>query len=346
MIRVAVLFLVVVTQAAAQSTIRFGVLGLFHPRELELSPAGSQALRVEGLPRPLLLNGEAGKRRLLLRTSNDRVVLSGASSVQLRITGRDGSPVRFQLQVPGKLRRIYDGSLTVTASRGELVAVVAMDLDTAVATIVASEMPVDAPSEALKAQAVVTRSFLNAGSRHASFDFCDTTHCQYLRSPDEVTPRVLASVEATRGLVLTSRRQVVPALYASRCGGQTHTLRDVGMDAGDAYPYYSVPCAWCRMHPISWQTNVPSGVQTPDPGNESSRIAHARQWGWSALPGSAFTVQRSASRSLISGYNIGHGLGLCQFGAIGMALNGTDFRSILAHYYPNTELTQMPPPAN
>jgi SpoIID/LytB domain protein len=88
------------------------------------------------------------------------------------------------------LRRVYAGQLTVTARRGELVPIVAMDTETAVAIIVASEMPKDAPVEALKAQAVVTKSFLRGGLRHGNFDLCDTTHCQYLRSPDDVTPRV------------------------------------------------------------------------------------------------------------------------------------------------------------
>src|SRR5258708_21882334 len=139
--RAAVLFVLLVSHVAAQSTVRFGVLGLFHPGELELSPVGTVALRVEGLPWPLVLNGETRKRRLILRASGDRILVSDAPAVQVRITGRDGSPVRFKLIVPGKLRRIYVGNLMVTASRGELIAVVSMDIETAVATVVASEMP-------------------------------------------------------------------------------------------------------------------------------------------------------------------------------------------------------------
>jgi hypothetical protein len=50
------------SEAAAQSTVRFGVLGLFHPGELELSPAGAAALRVEGLTRPLVSDPKSGSR--------------------------------------------------------------------------------------------------------------------------------------------------------------------------------------------------------------------------------------------------------------------------------------------
>ena len=61
---------------------------------------------------------------------------------------------------------------------------VTMDLETAVASVVAAESPPGAGLESLKAQAVVARSFLVAAhGRHARSDFCDTTHCQFLREP-------------------------------------------------------------------------------------------------------------------------------------------------------------------
>ena len=38
---------------------------------------------------------------------------------------------------------------------------------------------------------------------------------------------------------------------------------------------------------------------------------------------------------------MGHGVGMCQFGAIDMANSGSDFRQILAYYYPNTTLIKL-----
>ena len=72
-----------------------------------------------------------------------------------------------------------------------------MDRETAVASILASEMDESAPIEALKAQAVATRSFLAAGRRHMDFDFCDTTHCQFLKSPPPLASRVSSAVLAS-----------------------------------------------------------------------------------------------------------------------------------------------------
>lgn len=356
-LRFRILLLLLAVQASAQSTVHFGVLGLFHPRELELSAAGSEPLRIAGLSEPVVLNREPGQRGLLFRASGDRILVSGIGAARLDITSRNGSPVRFQLTVPGKLQRVYQGSLHVSASHGTLVAIVSMDREIAVATIVASEMPTDAPLEALKAQAVVTRSFIAAGPRHAAFDFCDTTHCQYLRSPDEVTPKVRTAVEDTHGLVLTWRSQVIAALYSSRCGDRTRSLQEAGINSGNSYPYYAVPCAWCHNHPLREKAQPLTATPVPGPGSRPSRIAQNRQWGWSALPGndspavdqnqSGLPIEpRNAGHDSAGHPLAGHGFGLCQFGAIGMAAAGADYPSILAHYYPNTELAQLPPHAD
>lgn len=329
--------------AGGQSVIRFGVLGLFHPRELGLSFVDGNAIRIDGLPQRVVLTGEAAHRHLRIHAVGNSMVVSGVRVSKLSGSARDGSPISFELAVPGKLRRTYLGTLTITASSGELIPVVSMDRELAVAMVVASEMPHDAPIEALKAQAVVTRSFLSAGARHATFEFCDTTRCQYLRSPDEITPRIRSAAEATRGLVLAWHDAVIPTLYSSRCCGHTRTLREAGMEPGNGYPYYAVECRWCRRNPAHWRTQLPANAALPGDRSESSRINFARQWGWSALPGDRFVAQRNAGGTRIEGSSIGHGLGLCQFGAIGMAAEGADFRSILAHYYPNTTLMEMSP---
>jgi stage II sporulation protein D len=217
-----------------------------------------------------------------------------------------------------------------------------MDGETAVASIVAAEMVESAPMEALKAQAVATRSFLAAGKRHLDFDFCDTTHCQFLKSPPQPMSRVARAVEATRGLVIAYGGKPLAAMYSSRCGGQTHSLRDVGADPGDGYPYFSVPCAWCRRHPFIWQSSVGKGGHAPETGSERQRIVEARQWGWSAVPGSDFIATEDGAGWRLEGHSVGHGVGMCQHGATGLAAAGAGFREILAHYYPNTSLIAQP----
>lgn len=342
-LRSAVLYLsaaLALASSQAQTSVSFGVLGLFHPHELQLQPVEGQPLSVEIGTQTLVLNGEAHHRNLRLRAAGNRVLIAGIATSRVHVSSRDGSAGRFQLAIPGRFHRIYKGVLVLTADRGELIASVTMEREEAVAAIVSSEMPGTAPLEAMKAQAVATRSFLAAGRRHRDFDFCDTTHCQFLRTPDDADNRVREATEATRNLVLIWNEHPIAALYSSRCGGKTSTMREAGMDPGATYPYYSVTCTWCREHPVQWRKPLESTGKELEAANESSRIEYARQWGWGALPGGRFTITRR-DREWIEGQSIGHGIGLCQRGAIGMAQDGMDFRAILAHYYPNTELHSL-----
>jgi stage II sporulation protein D len=327
--------------AQAQHEVTIGVLDLFHPRELVLRPAGPQALSVQYGSQIDLLNGEPSHRSLVIRAVGNNVEVSGLLIPRLQGCARGGAAGLFELAIPGKIHRQYVGRLIVTAEGGKLVPVVAMKIEEAVLSVVASEMPRSAPIEALKAQAVVARSFLSAGGRHRNFDFCDTTHCQFLRSPEDADQRIREAVEGTRGLVLTWNQRRIAAMYASRCGGQTRTLREIGMEPGDGYPYYSVACPWCRKHPIHWRKKVAGEDPHILPENESARIRYARQWGWSSLPGSQFTLARENDGAWAEGQSIGHGIGLCQQGAIGMASAGMDFQSILMHYYPNSALERL-----
>jgi stage II sporulation protein D len=331
---------------ARQQEIRFGVLGLFHPRELVLEQGSGQVISIRanggaGIPE-LVLNGESGHRLAIFRAMGDRVIVGSNSASVWTATARNGGVVAFRLTVPGKLHRVYQGRLTIQVHNGELVAVTSMDRETAVASIVASEMDESAPIEALKAQAVATRSFLAAGARHLDFDFCDSTHCQFLKSPPPANSRVFSAVLATQGLVLEYRGSPLAAMYSSRCGGRTRSLRDVGMEPGEGYPYYEVQCAWCRQHPLVWRTRIGKSGPAPLPGDESRRIVEARQWGWSAIPGNDYAAIKNDSGWQLEGHSVGHGLGMCQHGAAGMAASGANFREILAHYYPNTSLESRP----
>jgi len=95
---------------------------------------------------------------------------------------RENGPVDFLLSVPGKITRHYRGRLEIKQAFGILIPIVSMDIETAVASVVAAEGMPGAQMEALKAQAVAGRSYFTDGKgRHNDFDFCDTTHCQFLR---------------------------------------------------------------------------------------------------------------------------------------------------------------------
>ena len=180
--------LLLVAHVAAAQEIRIGVLGLFHPHQLELRASPGQALVIQAGNKSFVLERSSGQDAATIRASGDELILQVDNQVlrtpTIRADSRRDGPADFTIAVPGKLSRRYHGILVVKSGAGVLVPVVRMDLETAVASAVQAESDPDTPLEALKAQAVATRSYFVATRRqHHDFDFCDTTHCQFLREP-------------------------------------------------------------------------------------------------------------------------------------------------------------------
>jgi stage II sporulation protein D len=82
---------------------------------------------------------------------------------------------------------------------------------------------------------------------------------------------------------------------------------------------------------------IAGGVRHEVDGN-AFRFLVGRRLGWEKLKSTAFEVRREGGDFVFEGRGFGHGVGLCQAGAARMAEAGFDYRRILAHYYPGTEL--------
>jgi len=254
------------------ATVHISVLGAFHPVQFELKPAKGQTLVVESQGRTEVLQGESS------------ATLEGPA----KVAGRNGAMVRFRLGIPDGVEREYIGRLEVRRSGGELLAIVEMDRETAVAAIVEAEGAAGLPFEARKAQAVVTRSYLaGAHNRHQGFDFCDTEHCQLLKQPSPPASAANRATLATRGQVLVYKGEVIAALYSANCGGHTKSLSQTKWEGAaipqPGYPYFSVACP-------------------------------------------------------LHGKASGHGVGMCQMGAIDIAQHGYPASAILEHYFPETSV--------
>jgi len=190
----------------AGAEVRVGVFGLFHPKTLVVSSAGG-VISVRGDRDSCVLRGRE-HAQVDLAGGAVRMTCAGTvfSTGVIHVTGPAGQGADLELSVPGKMTRLFHGRLDVAAADGELAPVVSMDLETAVASVVAAEQIASAPLEALKAQAVAARSFFAAaGRRHRSFEFCDTTHCQFLREPPAADHPAARAARETAGLVLACR---------------------------------------------------------------------------------------------------------------------------------------------
>lgn len=322
------------------SDVRIGVLGLFHPKQVVIAPVSGKPLECASgrfhwnLEAPLRI---AFQQPGAMDTSQYTQPLK--EPLRCEVAGSHGE---LTVAIPGKIARRYFGNLEVVALSSELRVIITMELETAVASVVAAESPPGASLEALKAQAVAARSFLAAGKgRHRNFDFCDTTHCQFLREPPAAQSQASEAALQTRGLVLAYRDSAFPAMYSSSCGGKTHSLEELGVPV-HGYPYFSVLCDYCRRHPQKWASTIAQQDASMLSNTESSRLKLARKLGWKTVPSNSYSSRSEGDSVVLEGAGVGHGIGLCQRGAVDMARHGASFQEILAHYYPNTALKQLP----
>ena len=321
---------------------RFNVFSLFRPQRLMLqseaplilhlnqTDAGAEFHRIP----PAVLVQISTLSGNQLEISSDNLTITAKA---IRLTSTSGEDAAFTLAVPppalhGTIRRRFQGTLEVRSILNELQAVLTMDTEAATASIVHAESPPEASPAYLQAQAIVSRSFLfaaNAG--HHGFDFCDTTHCQFLREPPPTGSAAAIATRATMNLHLTFEDRSFAAMYSRSCGGHTHTLADLGLPIGN-YPYYAVDCPFCLEHPEQWRREINNA-----PRSERERLAFNRIHGWSMLPSNNF-LQDGATQQ---GRGIGHGIGLCQLGAAALAADRYTADRILAHFYPNTTIRQL-----
>ena len=292
-------------------------------RKLKLAPHGLAFL----LAATLVQAGEVTVHVFGLFRPRTLVVSGAGRTMTIREPASFAESTDWTLEVPGKIARRFQGKLAVHQRNGVLAPAVTMDLELAVASAIAAEMPADVPVEALKAMAVLARSFYVASGRP---EFCDTTHCQFLREP---SVEALNAARATAGTVVRYRGQPVAAMYSASCGGMT-------MRADGPYPYFSVSCERCAREEQTWTKTVPAdrARRVVQERSERARLDLVRVLGWSALPGNNYRIEQKGDVVVFTGRGQGHGIGVCQRGAIAMARHGADFRDILRHYLPDTKI--------
>jgi len=332
------------------SEVRIGVLGLFHPTQVEVRAPEGVALMLRAGENVIVLENSSGISSAAVRISGVSVIVSAGTQAitasKVIVAGRDSKPADFLLAVPEKIVRRYHGTLEIRPTSGSLTSVITMDREIAVESVVAAENAPDTPFEALEAQAIATRSyFIAGGRRHYDFDFCDTTHCQFLREPPLLGTAAARAGNATRDLVLVYDSHPVAAMYTRSCSGRTRTPAELGLPTAN-YPYFSVECRYCREHPSHWSSRIPGHESaTLRASDESARLKTVRRLGWAAVPSNDFVAKLEQNRLALEGTGQGHGIGLCQSGAKSMAESGADFHQILGHYYPNTTIVTWPGPA-
>ena len=128
----------------------------------------------------------------------------------------------------------YKGSLVIEKNSNGLNLINKVDVEEYLKGVLKSEMHPTWPKEALKAQAVLARTYTLAGKRHGSYDLCGETHCQVYRGTAGESPNITQAVNETKGQILTYGGAAAQTFFFSDSGGMTTSSEAVW---GGAIPY-------------------------------------------------------------------------------------------------------------
>lgn len=276
--------------------------------------------------------------------------------------------------------RWYRGRTLLAASSNQITAINYVDLEKYLYSVLGGEMPPTWPLEALKAQAVAARSYaLHQREKTANelYDVGNTTAWQVYEGVEDEYTSTQQAVDATQGQVLAYEGNVIEAVFHSSSGGHTENVEDVWtqplpyLRAVPDYDQEAPVYQWEKTFTQSELSSLISGVgnirsMVPERKTPQGRIVTMRvvgDAGEKVISGNAIrsaldlkstlfevkaltnnTQDKAGSGTLrfqITGRGFGHGLGMSQYGANGLARRGYNYQQILLHYYKSASLARI-----
>ncbi|MEE2925133.1 MAG: SpoIID/LytB domain-containing protein [bacterium] len=297
----------------------------------------------------------------------------------------------------------YRGKLKLFEDRfGKLTVVNLIDIESYLYGVIKSEMLINSPIEALKAQAVVARTYAIRNKdkfRKEGFGLTDDVRSQVYNGIEDEHPIARKVVKDTHGKILIYENEPISGFYHSACGGSTLASKDWH---GKGVPYLkSKECKWCSGYKnYVWDYELSfaglSGylnqkgkkirkikkVNFEHDKNGRVKLVHiSHQDGKLKISGTAFRQMISASKvrstifksidilkndssksnseeeiavmQILMNYNrrfsklklrgtgFGHGVGLCQWGAKGLAKQKLKYPDILKYYFTGVNLNKI-----
>jgi stage II sporulation protein D len=295
---------------------------------------------------------------LTLKIQNDSII-SCHSATFRGTSGNDAFSVSILRKAP--LIRYYSGDLTCSAGNGSVVLVNKCNPEDYIAGVVVAEGGTGQYEEFYKTQAVLARTFMYKyiDENIAGKDFlCDNTECQAFYGITR-EPAVLKAIDATRGQVVLDRdNALIESAFHSNCGGETSSADDVWIthktylkSVMDPFCLNSTNAKWKKKIRLDkWINYIKKcgyAGSTLDPAvfgfSQVTRtgmyavgsfvLSFTRIRSEMQLPSAFFSVTLKGDSVVLIGRGYGHGVGLCQEGAMKMARQGYNYRDIIGFYY-------------
>ncbi len=305
-------------------------------------------------------------RKILYFDKNKEKKFDLKSNQQFQLRSSDGRGIWVgQKRFPGKIN--------VFVLDSEILVVNVLGIEKYLSSVVGSEMPTKWPMEALKAQAIASRTYALKQKGNNLFDIDSTQKNQVYNGLESRTYKTLRAVRSTRSLVMTYNNKLINALFHSSSGGMTENSQDVWKNA---YPYLKSVKDFDKNNPkFKWKKTFSNKELInlfPNIGEienieiinitSTGRVKNVRVIGANGsdqisgvdlrkklglnsnfvrfkLIEEELENKFSAKKSLIVfGQGSGHGVGMSQWGAKYMASKGQKAERILKHFYRGVQI--------
>lgn len=271
----------------------------------------------------------------------------------------------------------YRGVAEISPGEKGLLVVNQLPLEEYLVGLINCEISSAWPMEAVKAQAVIARTYAlhRKELRKNAFYHLESSVIDQVYDGCQIEDsRAKRGVSETAGEVLSYNGALIQAYYHSNCGGKTEASENVW---GASLPYLKgVECEYCLTNPSSvWEQKLSlktieeklraSGYKVLGLSDIRAGIRNSRgrlknvvlvslrgetsltgdqfrkTVGYGIIKSTQFSVKVANGEALFSGSGNGHGVGLCQWGAKQRALDGFSYAEILSYYYPGTVLKKF-----
>ena len=270
-------------------------------------------------------------------------------------------------KIPAYKQRKYKDNLEVSKDISGLKIVNVVDINNYLAGVIESEGGGGRDLEYYKVQAVMSRTYaIKYGHRHheEGFDLCDNVHCQAYHSMLRFTKKIDTAVVQSRGVVMTDESGVLlDSYFHANCGGQTSPAEYVW---NKPVPYlYSFKDTFCiHTRQATWEKKIPKYLWKNFLVKKYNYPIHHSVYGDKIytfnqpyrkafyqsptlgiplrdlrkefkLNATFFSCHPEGDYVVLNGRGFGHGIGLCQEGAMSMAKHGYNYLQIGQFYFPN-----------
>lgn len=314
---------------------------------------------------------------IYLSRVGDSILVRDANSnlgtwARVSIVGQTNEDIiRVKPILPSFPARKYNDNLSFYVEFNRLMAINLIDREKYISCVVEAESGPNREEEFYKAQSLIARTFaMGHLEKHKGegFNLCDGTHCQAYKGVIGFDKSIYEATLATEGEVLIdTSMQYITAAFHSNCGGFTANSQDVWLSSK---PYLvSVEDKHCTSsRNANWEVTIPlkkwkKFLQTK--GVDTTQIVDVKKYNFKpigrplfypiqnikipliqfrshfGLRSAFFSVLVHKQEVRIIGRGYGHGVGLCQEGAMQMATRGWKYDKIINHYYKGVKIVNI-----